>query len=456
VEKFKTLDSLNEHWATSYWSQSYSAWEQIPIPKSGHNPGLMLAFQQTDLDIASWDWYVPIGHPDYTETGAAHDLVRGFKRRNFWLMETQPGNVNWAPISNHTNKGECRAMAWHAVGHGADAVLYWQWRSALNGQEQYHSTLVDQSGQPRLLYEEVAQIESEFKKVSALFSGSKIKAQVAILNDYNSRWSLDWSRQHEDFNYVDHLRHYYKPFAKQNIPVDIISADEKLDGYRLVIAPGLVILNSERVQHLTEYVERGGTLVLTLRFGMKDEFNSLLPMRQPGPLTKLTNAEVEEYYPLDTPVTVQGKIFTGSSKLWAERLRILDDSQYTQTVASYGKHNGWLDDQIAITYNTYYNTYSRGGVYYIGAYLDDQAQTDLFEHICGVVGIKPLMFAPRGVEICQRVTLEGHITYLLINHQNSPKMVTLPWAAREHLSGFTGKGELTLSPYGVAILTKEA
>ncbi len=74
--------------------------------------------------------------------GATHDLTRGFLRKNFWVMETQPGFVNWARDNNTLDKGEVRAMAWNDIGHGADAVAYWQWRSALNGQEQYHGTLV--------------------------------------------------------------------------------------------------------------------------------------------------------------------------------------------------------------------------------------------------------------------------------------------------------------------------
>jgi beta-galactosidase len=497
-EKFASLDALNEHWTTRYWSQTYSTWDQIPIPKAGHNPGLLLAFQQfvthsykkyqklqadilcahipehvwvthnfmgwfpsydhyqlsADLDIASWDWYVPNGHPDYTETGAAHDLVRGFKRRNFWLMETQPGNVNWAPINSHVAKGGCRAMAWHAVGHGAEAVLYWQWRMALNGQEQYHGSLIDQSGRPRPFYEEAAQLGAEFAKVSQLLAGSEIQAKVAILNDYNSRWSLDWSRQHKDFDYVEHLIHYYKPLAARNIPVDIISADEVLDGYQLVIAPGLVILTPERARQITQFVARGGTLVLTLRTGMKDQFNSLLPSRQPGALAELAGIEVEEYYPLGEEVPVEGKWFTGYSRQWAERLRILDDTRSMQTIARYGKSNGWLDQQIAITGTP--NKNGTGFVYYIGAYLNDAAQSSLVEHILKTSGINPLMDVPQGVEICQRMTPGGEKVYLLINHRNESKKVCIPWRASEHLSGNTCKGDLTIAPYGVAVLTKAA
>ncbi len=172
--RYGSLDALNERWSTAYWSQTYSAWEQIPIPIGAHNPGLMLEFKHfitasyrqfqklqvdairphipegvwithnfmrwfdgydhydmsADLDIASWDWYVGMGHHDYLSTGVLHDLVRGFKQQNFWLIETQPGSVNWKPVNTTLDRGETRAMAFHAVAHGADAILYWQWRSA--------------------------------------------------------------------------------------------------------------------------------------------------------------------------------------------------------------------------------------------------------------------------------------------------------------------------------------
>ena len=495
-DNFGSLDALNEHWTTAYWSQTYSDWQQIPIPKTGHNPGLRLAFQQfitqsykryqklqldtlrkyvpasiwtthnfmgwfptfdhyelsADLDMASWDWYVGTGHHDHLVSGATHDLTRGFKRRNFWLIETQPGNVNWSQVNNLVDQGEARAMAWHAIGHGADALLYWQWRSAYNGQEQYHGSLIDQSGQPRPFYSEAAWLGREFAKVSHLLAGSEVRAKVAILNDYNSRWSLNWQRQHKDFDYVDHLRNYYNPLTARNIPVDIISADAALDGYRLVIAPGLVILTPDRVRYLTEYVERGGNLVLTLRSGMKDQFNSLLHQRQPGELSALTNAEVEEYYPLDTPVPVLGKSINGESRQWAERLRILDPAQFTQVVARYGKENGWLDDQIAITVNSKKNAF----VYYVGAYLDQAAQSRLIDLILTASDIQVLWQAPPGVEICQRISPVGEKIYIIINHGKEPQKLNLPWKAHEHLSDMSIQSELDLPAYAVAILTKES
>jgi beta-galactosidase len=492
--RYATLENLNQRWSTAYWSQTYSRWEQIPIPIGGHNPGLMLEFKRfvtasyqkfqklqidllrpqlkpevwithnfmgwfggfdhyemaQDLDLASWDWYVGTGHHQYKKTGAIHDLTRGFKRKNFWVMETQPANVNWSRINNVLNKGEGRVMAWHAVAHGADAFLYWQWRSALNGQEQYHGSLVDQSGQPRPFYEEARQIGAEFAKYGSLLAGSTVKARVAMLNTYDGRWSIEMQRHHADFDYVEHFNNYYRALTANNIPVDIISPDEPFHGYRLVIAPALVLLNEQRVANLKEYVRGGGHLVLTLRTGMKDEFNSLIPARQPGWLTELAGVEVEEYYALDEPAPVKGNWFEGQSIQWAERLRVLTQSK-AAIIARYGPANGWLDDQIAITVSAF--GASGGLVYYVGAYLDEAAQQAMIDRFLKNAAVTTIP-APDGVEIRHRLTPDEKQLYIIINHTRAEQTVSLPWPVYDCVKETDVTGQFTLEPYGVTLATR--
>lgn len=498
AERYGTLENLNLRWSTAYWSQTYNAWEQIPIPIGGHNPGLMLEFKRfitdnnrkfqklqvnllrthlppevwithnfmgwydgfdhykmsEDLDLASWDYYVGTGHHDSLTHGAIHDLTRGFKQRNFWVMETQPGNVNWSTINNSLNKGEGRAMAWQGVAHGADGILYWQWRSALGGQEQYHGTLVDQSGKPRPFYTEVQQLAKDFEKVSPLLVGSKISTRVAMLNSYESRWSIQWQRHHRDFDYVAYFNHFYRPLAARNISVDIISAENLTDAkqlyrYKMVIAPALLIINENQVKALKDFLVRGGHLVLTARCGMKDGYNALLPSRQPGPLVELANVQVEDYYALQEPIPVKGNWFEGQAQIWAERLKVLE-GVYTPTIAKYGKSNGWLDDQVAITVSSYKNSL----VYYVGVYLDDKAQDALLERFLRTAGLNPPIQTPPGVEVCTRVTPENKNVYILINHLQEEKVINLPWAAQEYLTGQTVPAEIKLEPYGIAVLTR--
>lgn len=492
ADKYGSLEELNQRWTTAYWSQTYSAWEQIPLPIGPHHPSLMLEFKHfittsyrkfqrfqldalrpylpagvwtthnfmgwyggydhyviaADLDQVSWDWYVGTGRHDYLASGAMHDLTRGFKRRNFWLIETQPGHVSWRAINNSLNKGEAHAMAWHAIAHGADAVLYWQWRSAFGGQEQYHGTLVDQSGQPRPFYEEVQTLGKQIQSVSGLLAGSKISTRVAILNSYDSRWSIEFQPHHMDFDYVAHFNHYYRPLAANNICVDIISADEPLDGYKLVIAPALLILNDRRVTNLINFVQRGGHLVLTIRTGMKDEYNALLPSRQPGSLSKLSGVEVEDYYALDESVPVEGRWLNGSCKQWAERLKLLDQ-QNAIPISKYGKSNGWLDGQVAMVAHAY----GAGMVYTVGAYLDEETQQSFMDHVLQVAGIRG-MKSEKDLEVINRIDPAGKVILFVINHAAEERRFVLPWRAEEHLTAQTVQNDLILLPYGVAILTR--
>lgn len=489
-DKFGSLDVLNDHWSTAYWSQTYSDWEQIPLPVGPHNPGLMLEFKRfvtesyrkfqklqidtlrpclspeiwithnfmgwfdgldhykmsEDLDMVSWDWYVGSGYHDHLSSGAIHDLTRGFKRKNFWLIETQPGNVNWSPINNVVNKGEARAMAWHAVAHGADAVLYWQWRSAPGGQEQYHGTLVDQSGQPRPFYEEAKQLADDFAKSSDLLE-TVPAADVALLNSYDDRWSIHAQRHHKDFDYVKHFNHYYRALSARNIAAHVLPVDASLDGYKLVIAPALLMLDQARAEKLKTYVENGGHLVLTVRSGMKDDFNALLPLRQPGPLAEAAGVEVEEYYALLDPVPVAGGNINGESRIWAEWLKVRDTAE-TRIVARYGASNGWLDGQAAITTHAF----GKGCVTYVGAWLDEVSQQNLLDDIVRSAGVMSVMECPVGVEARKRVNVRGDEIFILINHTRIQKKVKLPWRAHEHLSGMD-VNDLLLGPYHIAVIT---
>jgi beta-galactosidase len=209
------------------------------------------------------------------------------------------------------------------------------------------------------------------------------------------------------------------------------------------------MVGESQAERLGDFVKRGGHLVLTVRCGMKDEYNALLPSRQPGPLADLAGVEVEEYYALLEPVPVIGNWFTGTSRLWAERLKVRDKDN-THAVARFGAANGWLDDQLAITVHSY----GRGLVYYVGTYLDEDAQQALMDHIVRMVGVRPVLKTPAGVEARLRVAPDGKRIYILVNHEREEQEVSLPWPAHEHLGSQPVADELKLAPCGVAILTR--
>lgn len=490
--KYGTLDNLNARWTTAYWSETYQDWNQIPIEEHGGNPGLLLNWKEfvsdtwrsyqknqldvirahaeprqiittnmmgwfdaydhytvsQDLDFASWDDYIGTGHLNPARNGATHDLTRGFLRKNFWVMETQPGFVNWQTDNNALDKGEVRAMAWNAIGHGAEAVEYWQWRSALNGQEQYHGVLVGADGTPVPLYTEVKQIGAEFQKAAPALAGTTIHSEVAVLQDYSSRWAINWQRHNKAFDPVDALMSYYTPLHGLARSVDVVSDAAPLSQYKLVVAPALNVLTPEAAKNLEAYVRGGGHLVLGQRSAMKDEDNSLYPERQPGPLVSLLGGKVEQFYALDKAVPVSGDWGASEDTVWAEQLGVTDPS--TKVLMRYGVSNGWLDGQpAAITRKV-----GQGSITYIGASLDEAAMMRAAGWMLEESGVsKVLPEVAKDVDVAVRSSAD-HRVLILTNYASDARTIKLPHAMQNVLEGGETQS-VSLPRFGVAVLEEK-
>jgi beta-galactosidase len=487
--RYKTLESLNQHWSTAYWSQAYDTWEEIPL--GAGNPGLNLEWKRfvsetfknyqhnqiaviransdprqfithnfmgfngnfdhyvlsEELDFASWDHYVAQGRPDALWNGQVHDLTRGFKRKNFWIMETQPGFVNWSAVNLALDKGEVRQMAWSDVGHGADAVSFWQWRSALGGQEQYHGSIVAPDGNPRPIYEEVAQLGKEFAKAGEALSGTTPTPETAILFDYNSRWAIEFQRHSKDFDPVGYLHTFYRPLRQLTQDVDIVNPSAPLSQYKLVVAPALNVMPEATAQHLVDYVNNGGHLVIGARTGMKDEYNALLPSRQPGTaLNKLLGGDVVEFYALENNVPVDGQFGKGEAKVWAELLETT--SPDTEVLLKYGKSNGWLDGKPAVISRKV----GKGRITYVGAQLSEDVMGKLAQWMVDDSGVKPALgTVPEGVEVSRRAG-NGKEVFIVVNSTSAAQTISLPAPMHELLKEAAAATSLTLAAGDVGVL----
>jgi beta-galactosidase len=488
--RYKTLEALNEHWTTSYWSQTYDNWSEIPIPVGEHNPGLMLdwkrfvtfswtGYQQDQIEVirtqsdprqfitgnfmgygfdgfdhflitrpltfVAWDDYVGKGHLDPDANGLSHDAMRGLKRENFWVIETQPGFVNWSDQNNALDKGEVRAMAWHDIGHGADEIGYWQWRSALNGQEEIHGTLVGPDGEAVPLLGEVAQTAKEFASTQAAFRGARVVSQVALLQDYDSRWAIDWQKHTAKYDQFGILKSYYAALRKLSQSIDIVSPYAPLDDYKLVVAPDLNLIPKELADRLSVYVKNGGHLVLGPRAGQKDEYNSLLPIRQPGYLADALGGQVEQYYALENNIPATGTLGSGEATIWAEQLKTTATD--AEVLLRYGKSNGWLDGQPCVITHRY----GRGQITYVGTALDQQLMGNTAEWLVKNSGVTPVFGpVPEGIEVSRRVG-PGSNVFVLINFRKEVQTVNLPRPMKSLLDQKEVKS-LDLAQFGVAVL----
>ena len=501
--KYGTIDNLNARWWTSYWSQTYNDFDQIPVHEKGENPALLLDWDHfvTDtwvsytqnqvtairahsdtkqfittntmgwfdgfdaykehkgLDMAAWDDYIDSDHFDWADNAARHDLTWGYKQKNFWVMETEPAFVNWRKINTPLNKGQVRELAWQAIGHGSNAVEYWQWRAALNGQEEYHGVLVGANSQPAPVYAEVQQIGEEFDKAGKALVGTDPVAHVALINDFDSRWAIDFQRHNTEFDPVAEMVDFYRPLREQSQGVDILGleTDTPLDRFKLVEAPALNVLTEAEAQKLLAYVKAGGNLLLGPRSGMKNSYDGLNPQQQPGPLEEALGAHVTQFYAADQPVPVQWTSSAssqpgGDANIWVETLKVT--SPETRVLATYGAStttNGWTDDQPAIVTRKV----GKGSITYVGAWLEAPMMKELTSMLLAESDAKPMIpDVPAAVEVCVR-SGKDHSVVVLINHGTEPVSVTLPESldAKSLLGeGEVSGGTVSLPKYGVAVL----
>jgi beta-galactosidase len=462
--RYGTIDTLNRRWATQYWSQHYNDFGQVPLRATGQqNPGLLLDFKHfttatwtdyiqnqvravrplidsrafittntmfwnagfdhfamhRDLDLAAWDNYIPDGRPDWVANGANHDLVRGYKRRNFWLMETQPARVDWVPVNRALDPGQVREMAWQAVAHGADAVLYWQWRPAANGQETYHGAILGQDGKPNPVQPEIAQVAADLVRAAPLLADTSPAAKVAMLFSYDSRWAIDLQRHHKDFDPVKAFTDFYRPLRIQSQGVHIVGADADLARYPLVVAPNLMVLTEAGAKALERYVRAGGHLVLGPRSGVRDDANALWPSRQPGPLLDLLGARVAQYYALNEGLGITGLV-EGKAAIWAEELEPV--AKDVRTLATYSDPGGWLAGKPAILRRKV----GSGSITYVGAWLDAATMSKLAAKLLADASIAPVVAgADPDLEIGVRRGA-GKSVLIAINHGDVAHPLPLP------------------------------
>jgi beta-galactosidase len=325
-------------------------------------------------------------------------------------------------------------------------VAFWQWRSALNGQEQYHGSLVGADGEPVPVYEEIARLGGEFAKAGPVLMGTQPVSEVALIHDYDSRWAIEFNRFSQRYDQMQILIDYYRALREPAQAVDIVTPAMDLSRYKLVVAPSLNVVSPELAARLADYVRAGGHLVLGPRTGMKNEFNALNQERQPGPLLPAVGGRVEQFYALLEDVPVAGAWGEGRATVWAERLDHLAPD--AEVVLKFGAGNDWLTGAPAAIRRKL----GKGTITYLGSVLDSKLMDRVARSWIADAGISsPAIAAPAGVKVSRRVG-SGREVYVVTNFSKEPQEIALPKAMTDVLNGGE-TSRLKLPRYGVAVVT---
>ncbi len=487
--KYGTIEALNEAWGAAFWSQGYNDFDQIATPlitAAGENPSAMLDWKcycsdlvvnfaewQADiirencpnhfithnymgfdnkvdyydlgtlLDFVSNDIY-PAGHwqkqphqPE-NELAACHDVVRGYKKKPFWMMEQQAGMAGWEIMGRALEPGQMSAWAMQSVAHGADAVVFFRWRTCAMGTEQYWHGILGHSGRPGRTYYEAQKLTQTFAKYMDDFEGTMPDPEVAIVHSFRQNYAFDIQPNHPQLRYVEQLQKYYKALHGKKIPVDFVQDMDDLSKYKLVIAPLQYLMTPGLEQHYMDYVAGGGHLVLTMRTGVKDANNLCMTDRElPGRLGELCGIEVPEY---DCLLETTGGVLYGKKEYVIEKWCDIIELKGANQIAEYS--TGFYRQTPAITENPY----GKGTAWYIGTEPGEDLMEDIMTYMIGVCGIRTLGTAADGVEMMTRES-DDKVWLFVINHTGDEQVY--------HLHGMytmlEGEKEEQLLPYEVQL-----
>ncbi|WP_081927258.1 beta-galactosidase [Halobellus rufus] len=492
-DRYGDVETLNETWGTAFWSQQVGSFEELDPPRhtaAEHHPSRLLDYARfanasvvdynelqaeiireandewfvthnfmghfdtldsfsvgDSLDFATWDSYptgfaqdrntedatadrLRAGDPD--QVSLNHDLYRG--PNGFWVMEQQPGDVNWPPRCPQPGEGAMRLWAHQAVAHGANVVSYFRWRRCREGQEQYHAGLRKHDGSPDRGYEDATRAAAEF---GALGDLDAVDAPVALCFSYDDLWALDEQPHAPEFDYWGLVGAFYRALRARGIQVDVVDVspgtEPSFDGYAAVVAPTVHLADESLADAFEGYVDDGGHLLLGPRTGYKLPGNKLQSTLAPGPFADLVGGRVDQHESLpgsiETRLTYRGEGYDFWT--WAEWLTPEDGTavgEYASGVAS--GRSAVLENEVGA-----------GSVTYCGVWPEADLADALVVDLLDRGGVSHGERFPETVRVAER---DGYVW--LLNFGGEPVTVDAPDDAEWRV------GSESLPAFGVGVV----
>ena len=480
AERYGDIAALNRAWGTVFWSQKYRDFAEIDPPNltvTEANPSHCLDYNRfasnevvsfnrlqadilrrlspgrdvihnfmgfytefdhfdvgRDLDVASWDsyplgflaefWFSPEekarylrqGHPDIA--AFHHDLYRACGRGHFWVMEQQPGPVNWAGFNPAPLAGMVRAWTWEAFAHGAEVVSYFRWRQAPFAQEQMHAGLNLPDFTEDVGGAEVRQVVQDIAALGPVPPMGR--ARVALIVSYEADWMTVIQPQGRGYRWLRRAFETYSALRALGLDVDMVEAGADLDGYALVVAPGQIHATEAFVSALEK---SSAVVLLGPRSGSKTEdfqIPATLPLDGLHRLIPLRVTRVESF----SPAIAEGVLLDGvryEAHHWREHVRtdLIPIARFEEN-----GEGAW---------------YAEDRVHYLTTWPAPALFEDILKRLLAQAGVS-FAHVPEGVRVSRR----GDLVFA-VNYSPEPRAVPAPEGAVFRI------GERILPPAGVAV-----
>ena len=361
--------------------------------------------------------YMRTGHPDFATY--YHDQTRGLLNRGFWVMEQQPGPVNWANNNPRPAPGMIRFWTLEAFAHGADCVCYFRWRQAPFAQEQMHAGLLRPDNSKTEAWPEAEQAMAE---VAALDIGNQLlqSASVAIITGAEGLWVSDIEKQGQAYDFNNVQLSYYSALRELGINIDFISVNSDFTPYSIIIAPSLPIVDQA-------FVDKSQASTAQFIFGPRagaktSEFGYPISL-PPGLLQQLIPIRILSVETLRADC-MEGLCWNKQqyqSGSWCEQI----EAGESEVLARYDNGEPAVVRQDRTTY--------------IGTLTNREFLLDFFQQYCQQASIPTYRF---GSDI--RVSQRGDLMFAF-NYSDQPQELPLDSGARLML------GSTRIEPHGVSV-----
>ena len=345
-----------------------------------------------------------------------------------------------------------RVWTQQEIAHGAEAVLWFHWRQFSTGGEHLLQAVLECDGKPRRRYFEIQQTIRDLQAVAPKLAAALPCPDVAIIRDFDCDWALDDGRTHPDFRYLRHLYLYYRALFEQHVNADIIQPLADLQRYKVVIAPALVLMDETRATHLHQFVQAGGTLVVTVQSGLRNFDNGFHRTTLPAGLTELCGLEIEEQNALKfKDTTGLAPLDGGFAQGRYEASLLFELVKLTTAQPLFQYTDLWFEGTPAITANRF----GKGTAYYIATVPSVELLRELFTRILTNAKVLPNLTASSSPHVESIKTFKEGKEYLhLINYTRETQTARL--AERyESLNGSeTFASTVELKPFGTAMLQR--
>ena len=445
--RYGSLQALNKAWNARFWSHDYTAWEQIESPApQGENAvqalaldwkrfvsdrhidflkferdivkevapdakftaNMMYRFDGIDyfkmakeIDVASWDnyptWHKPTETVEETalDTAMMHDLFYSMKGKPFLLMESSPSFTNWQPISKQKKPGIAELAALQTVAHGADSVLYFQWRASRGAEEKFHGAVVGHDGrQDARAFIETVQVGEKLGSLSEIAAVQREK-QAMIVHDWQNKWALEGScgPRNAGLGYWDELKRHYNALARAGIAVEFGDETADLTGYRLVVVPMLYLLTDDFAKKLCDFAKNGGTVVVTYWTGVVDESDLCRLGDTPYGLTELLGlrrTEIDGMYDGETRrcTPIDGCALPEAQASILCEVAVPNDSDPAEPLTVYA------EDYFAQHPAAAVHKYGAGRAYYLASRFDEDFYRAFYRDAAKELGLLPAWQQP--------------------------------------------------------------